>query len=51
MKFTTIEHFSIAGSPERGNEDAFAESPHFAVVIDGATTLGENLMPGLSDAQ
>ena len=51
MKFATIEQFSIAGSPERVNEDALAEGPYFAVVIDGATTLGENLMPGPSDAQ
>ena len=32
------------------NEDAFAHGNHAALVLDGATPLGEALMPGASDA-
>lgn len=51
MKFDLIDSLSIPGDIQKANEDAFAEAAHFAVVIDGATNLGENLMPGPSDAQ
>ncbi len=45
-----LESFSLAGDPAKPNEDAFGGSDHAAVVLDGATMLGDGLMPGPSDA-
>lgn len=45
-----IESLSLAGDPAKPNEDAFAGSAQAAVVLDGATMLGDGLMPGPSDA-
>jgi len=45
-----VESFSLAGDPAKPNEDAFGGSAHAAVVLDGATMLGDSLMPGPSDA-
>ena len=45
-----IESFSLAGDPAKPNEDAFGGADHAAVVLDGATPLGDPLMPGPSDA-
>lgn len=50
MALELIEAFSLAGDPAKPNEDAFAHGPVSAVVIDGATNLGDALMPGGNDA-
>ena len=46
-----IDSLSLPGDTARPNEDAFAHAGNFAAVFDGATGLGENLLPGPSDAQ
>jgi serine/threonine protein phosphatase PrpC len=51
MKFELRDSLSLPGDAAKPNEDAFAHAPRFATVIDGATGLGEQLMPGRSDAQ
>jgi hypothetical protein len=48
MSFSVKDSLSLPGS--QPNEDAFAHSQTAALVIDGATPLGESLMPGTSDA-
>jgi hypothetical protein len=45
-----IESLSLPGDPAKQNEDAFGGSDHAVAVLDGATMLGEGLMPGPSDA-
>lgn len=45
-----VESLSLPGDPAKQNEDAFGGSACAAVVLDGATMLGEGLMPGPSDA-
>jgi hypothetical protein len=45
-----IESLSLPGDPAKQNEDAFGGSASAAVVLDGATMLGDGLMPGPSDA-
>jgi serine/threonine protein phosphatase PrpC len=50
MKFELLDSLSLPGNPEKPNDDALARSASAAVVFDGATGLGENLMPGASDA-
>ena len=50
MPFDVIDSLSIPGDPAKANEDAFAVEGNAAVVLDGATGLGENLLPGPSDA-
>lgn len=50
MPFEIVESLSLPGDPRKPNEDAFAAEPYAAVVIDGATMVSENLMPGRSDA-
>jgi len=51
MQFQLIESLSLPGDPSKPNEDSFSHAAGFASVFDGATVLGENLMPGRSDAQ
>ena len=51
MRFTLIESLSLPSDAARPNEDAFSNTENFAAVLDGATGLGEQLMPGPSDAQ
>ena len=51
MHFELLESLSLPGDPSKPNEDSFSHASGFACVIDGATVLGENLMPGRSDAQ
>jgi hypothetical protein len=51
MRFELLDSISLPGHPEKPNEDSFAHAVHFACVFDGATVLGEHLMPGPSDAQ
>ncbi|HEY5338845.1 MAG TPA: protein phosphatase 2C domain-containing protein [Rhizomicrobium sp.] len=50
MKFQLLDSLSIPGNPSKPNDDAMAHDEHAGVVFDGATGLGENLMPGQSDA-
>jgi serine/threonine protein phosphatase PrpC len=50
MRFELRDSLSLPGDATKPNEDAFAHAPRFAAVIDGATGLGEQLMPGRSDA-
>jgi serine/threonine protein phosphatase PrpC len=51
MLFELLDSLSLAGHPSKPNEDSFSHAAGFACVFDGATVLGENLMPGKSDAQ
>jgi serine/threonine protein phosphatase PrpC len=48
MSFVLLDSLSLPGG--NLNEDAFAHSETAALVLDGATPLGEALMPGPSDA-
>lgn len=50
MPFECLDSLSLPGDPEKPNDDAFAHANRAAVVLDGATSLGEPLMPGKSDA-
>ena len=45
-----LDSISIPGNPEKPNDDAFGHIEKAAVVMDGATGLGDQLMPGKSDA-
>ena len=51
MQFELLDSLSLPGDPSKPNEDSFSNTSGFACVFDGATVLGENLMPGRSDAQ
>jgi serine/threonine protein phosphatase PrpC len=51
MQFELLDSLSLPGDPSKPNEDSFAHADGFVCVFDGATVLGENLMPGRSDAQ
>ena len=50
MSFELLDSLSLPADPAKANEDAFAVEKNDAVVLDGATGLGEMLMPGPSDA-
>jgi hypothetical protein len=50
MTFQLLDSLYLPGDPAKTNEDAFAHDRDAAVVIDGATPLGDGLMPGPSDA-
>src|ERR1700749_3879483 len=50
MPFEILDTPSIPGNPLKPNDDAFGHADNAAVVLDGATSLGEPLMPGDSDA-
>jgi serine/threonine protein phosphatase PrpC len=50
MRLELIESLSIPSESAKPNEDSFAFAPITAAVFDGATGLGERLMPGPSDA-
>jgi Protein phosphatase 2C len=50
MSLDVVEYLSLPGDPAKANEDAFGHDAGAAVVIDGATPLGDSLMPGPSDA-
>jgi hypothetical protein len=50
MPFEIIDTLSLPGDPSKPNDDAFAHLENAAVVLDGATSLGDPLMPGESDA-
>ena len=50
MKLELLDSLSLPGDPAKANEDSFGHDAVAAVVIDGATPLGDSLMPGPSDA-
>ena len=50
MSFQLLSSLSLPGDPAKPNEDSFAHADHAALVMDGATPLGDPLMPGRSDA-
>jgi protein phosphatase 2C-like protein len=50
MPFEILDTLSLPGDPLKPNDDAFAHLDKAAVVLDGATSLGDPLMPGESDA-
>ena len=50
MPFEVLDTVSLPGDPMKPNDDAFGHAGNAAVVLDGATSLGDPLMPGLSDA-
>jgi hypothetical protein len=50
MVLDLIESLSLPGDAPKPNEDAFGHDTTAAVVLDGATPLGDPLMPGNSDA-
>jgi hypothetical protein len=50
MSLVLLDSLSLPGDPAKANEDAFGHDANAAVVIDGATPLGDSLMPGPSDA-
>jgi hypothetical protein len=50
MIFTLMDSLSLPGDAAKPNEDTFAHAENAALVMDGATPLGEPLMPGNSDA-
>lgn len=50
MTLVSLQSLSLPGRAGQPNEDAFGHAPHAALVMDGATGLGDPLMPGPSDA-
>ena len=50
MPFEILDTLSLPGDPNKPNDDAFGHIAGAAVVLDGATSLGDPLMPGDSDA-
>lgn len=50
MTLQLLDSLSLPGDAAKANEDAFGYGDEAAVVIDGATPLGDSLMPGPSDA-
>ena len=50
MPFEILDTLTLPGDPSKPNDDAFAHADNAAVVLDGATSLGDPLMPGESDA-
>jgi hypothetical protein len=50
MALKLLEVLSLPGDPARPNEDSHGQDGRAAVVLDGATPLGDGLMPGPSDA-
>jgi hypothetical protein len=50
MPFEILDTLTLPGDAAKPNDDAFGHIDSAAVVIDGATSLGDPLMPGDSDA-
>jgi hypothetical protein len=50
MRLRLLDSLSLPGDPAKANEDALAHGDLAALVMDGATMLGDPLMPGPSDA-
>lgn len=51
LGFEKLDSLSLPGNPGKPNEDSLGFVRNAACVFDGATGLGEELMPGPSDAQ
>jgi hypothetical protein len=50
MTLQLLDQLSLPGDPARPNEDFLVQGASAALVMDGATPLGDSLMPGPSDA-
>ena len=50
MKLELVDSLSLPGHPDKANDDAFGWRECAGLVLDGATGLGERLLPGPSDA-
>ncbi len=50
MPFEILDTLSLPGDALKPNDDAFGHTQNAAVVLDGATSLGDSVMPGDSDA-
>ena len=50
MSLVLLDSLSLPGDAAKPNEDSFGYSGEAALVMDGATPLGDPLMPGPSDA-
>jgi nucleotide-binding universal stress UspA family protein len=50
IRFELLDSISVPGDPDKPNDDAFGVLDNAAVLLDGATSLCEPLMPGRSDA-
>jgi hypothetical protein len=50
MSLTFLSGLSWPGNPEKPNDDAFCHGESFAAVFDGATNLGDPILPVDSDA-
>ena len=50
LSFAVLDSLSLPGDAAKANEDAFGHDARAAVVMDGATPLGDGVMPGPSDA-
>ena len=50
MSFELLDQLWLPGDPSKPNEDFLAQDKAAALVMDGATPLGDSLMPGPSDA-
>ncbi len=50
MTFEILDMLSLPGDPTKPNDDAFCHSKTLAAVFDGATGLGEQILPVDSDA-
>ena len=50
MKLHLIDALSAPGDPAKTNDDAYCSTQTLAAVLDGATSLGEPLLAGDSDA-
>jgi hypothetical protein len=50
MPLKLLDSLSLPGDPAKANEDAWGHFDRAALVMDGATPLGDPLMPGPSDA-
>jgi hypothetical protein len=48
--FDILDMLSLPGNPAKPNDDAFCHSARLAAVFDGATGLGEQILPVDSDA-
>lgn len=50
MRLDYIAGLTLSGDPTKPNDDAFAHSERLAAVFDGATSLGDPILPVDSDA-
>jgi len=50
MRLLLLDQLSLPGDPGKPNEDFLAVGESAGLVMDGATPLGDSLMPGPSDA-